>query len=210
MLPGNSPDKDHDLHTILRKDGIGHQRILFVHLAVDIDLMLCQLLVHLAKLGVFDGISHAPGLLGGGGKQSCILLIGDGIDCHILTVHQLRDHLSGIEQYFLRTVIIQRRGDLIDLTHAVILVYQLSLQRIFHTHIAGIDILNIRQLQGQIFLGLLALTLQHNDLVLHIPHCKSQDEKLADPYIGVGIQHHGQALTAGQPMDAEAHGGKHC
>ena len=79
-LPGDSPDHQDQLHFVLLENGVGHQGIAVIQLAVDVDLSGNQGVVKLPQLSIPDGVAQHLRLLRGGGKQAGVRGVGDGVD----------------------------------------------------------------------------------------------------------------------------------
>lgn len=100
----------------------GHQRIALIHGFVDEYFFLPQLFIEFFHLHIVNGISEHACLRRSCREQTRIGMVCHRIDCDILTVHQLCQHLCGIEQHFTRLVLVQAGRDLIQLSEAVVLV----------------------------------------------------------------------------------------
>ena len=112
------------------------------------------------------------------------------IDCDIPAVHQLCQHLRGIEQHLAWLILIQTGCDLVQFSETVILVDDLIRQNLLDTHVAAVDIRDVLHLSGE-EINLMALLFLHRmQPVAHIADHKSQNQQLRNPYVRVDVQHH--------------------
>ena len=88
-VPRKSPQHQNDLHFILRINGLRHQRIALIHRLVDEYAAFFQIRIHRFHLRVADGISQLSGRRRSKGKETRIRLVGNGVNRHILRIHQL-------------------------------------------------------------------------------------------------------------------------
>ena len=78
-------------------------------------------------------------------KNTGIIFVDHVVDCHILCLHQLFQHLYRIEYNFIRHPLLQPCSNTVDLTDTVFMVDQLLLHDLFYTDITFIDIPDIHK-----------------------------------------------------------------